>query len=543
MDEQVREAELKGHGWQFAVHWTACWAAAAAVLLLGLLILRLRAQVRQQTAERWRERRLREELEAYARVDTSMAVAQAGGMDRVEAAKALSKRICREIAEKSAFSRVGMMLRDAEGRLYCAGSVGVDDLTVRALDAWGKRVVEEERGGVPGAPGEAGPAVVRSGVKSFAIALGEWSRFDPEVAEWAMAGKRERRRWRRALVAPVRLSSGRMAGAMVVCADGPRGGVREQYTEGLERAMGAIEALAAGLACSVENGILGERLQRAEKLAGLGQLAGGVAHALNNPLTAVLGFAELIAETSGEVRVRQDAQTIHAEALKMKETVQRLVEFWRPVAPADEGVDLARVVAQLAAECRDKLRERMVELLVQAGEELSTVRGSSDRLRQLLEHLLNNSAQAIAVSQSRAQAEAGLSSEEEQGDHAIRITVTDDGRTLHIIVSDTGPGFAEPGRAFDPFYTTKGPEAGAGLGLSICYGIVREHGGEISAFNLYPRGAAVVIELPAGKTVRGPAEIVPEEEPARVVADAPRSMAAHSLTASLRPRHYGFDTM
>jgi C4-dicarboxylate-specific signal transduction histidine kinase len=69
---------------------------------------------------------------------------------------------------------------------------------------------------------------------------------------------------------------------------------------------------------------------------------------------------------------------------------------------------------------------------------------------------------------------------------------------VHVIVSDTGPGFRQPGRAFDPFYTTRQPGEGTGLGLSICYGIVREHGGEISAFNLHPTGAAVVLELPVG---------------------------------------------
>ena len=94
--------------------------------------------------------------------------------------------------------------------------------------------------------------------------------------------------------------------------------------------MGAIEALAAKLARTIENEAMAERLLRAEKLAGLGQLAGGVAHALNNPLTAVLGFAELINETSVEPRVRKDAGTIAIEALKMKDTVARLQEFWRP---------------------------------------------------------------------------------------------------------------------------------------------------------------------------------------------------------------------
>jgi signal transduction histidine kinase len=222
-------------------------------------------------------------------------------------------------------------------------------------------------------------------------------------------------------------------------------------------------------------------------------LAGGVAHALNNPLTAVLGFAELIAETSGEPRVRQDAVTILHEAKKMKETVQRLVEFWRPVTGVDEPVDVAAILESLRAACGQKLQERGVKLEINGAPTLPMVRGSSDRLRQVFEHLLNNAAQAIATARDR----------EADEEHAIRVTVSHDNQALHVIVSDTGPGFREPGRVFDPFYTTKGPEQGAGLGLSICYGIVREHGGEISAFNLHPHGAAVVVELPVRRVVAG----------------------------------------
>ena len=111
-----------------------------------------------------------------------------------------------------------------------------------------------------------------------------------------------------------------------------------------------------------------------------------------------------------------------------------------------------------------------------------------------MEHLLNNAAQAVAAARPR----------EADEEHLIRITVSADERMLHVIISDTGTGFAEPGRIFDPFYTTRQPGDGTGLGLSICYGIVREHGGEISAFNLHPHGAAVVIELPVAKTLTTP---------------------------------------
>ncbi len=474
-----------GFGGHVAVHWVC----VVGMLGLALCCLSLRRQGRLQAAARWRERRMRLELEAYARLDASTTSEINNGLAAHEAQKALARRVCRTVAEKSVFTRVTMLLRDAEGRFRCMGSVGVDDLTVAALHRWGEEVVAEERG--EGKVTRMVPAAWYKGALSFAINLGEWQEFDPEVGSWALSGKKERRRWRRGLVAPVRMGggTGRMMGALAVCADGPG---LDGWLVGLHEAMKPVEALADKLARTMENEAMAEKLLRAEKLAGLGQLAGGVAHALNNPLTAVLGFAELIAETATEARVRQDAATIAAEALKMKDTVARLVEFWRPSTLADEAVDLAAVLRDLAEACRQTLVERGVtmELL---GMEASTpvVRGSRDRLRQVMEHLLNNAAQAIAA--------AGMRDDE---GHRIRLTVSHDERALHVIVSDTGMGFREPGRVFDPFYTTKGPEQGAGLGLSICYGIVREHGGEISAFNLHPRGAAVVVELPVRKVVR-----------------------------------------
>jgi signal transduction histidine kinase len=474
-------------GWVFFAE-NALWLA----LLVGMAIalVHLRRQLRLQTAERRRERRMREELETYARLDPSVTQSLTMGMDSTRAAKALAKRVCRAIADKSVFSRVAMLLRDAEGRLVCVGSVGVDDRTHAALESWANNVMAAERGQVSDAG--AGVGKIPAGNKSFSIPLGEWHEFDPEIASWALAGRKERRRWRRGLVAPLRTLSGRLVGAIVVCADGAElDGVPLWTASGAERAMSSIEALADKLARTIENEAMAERLLRTEKLAGLGQLAGGVAHALNNPLTAVLGFAELIAETSSEPRVRKDAATIAQEALKMRDTVQRLIEFWRPGQLEDAPVDVVEMLDELAAACSETLKQRGVRLVVTAGSNVPEVRGSRDRLRQVMEHLLNNAAQAIGSARER----------EVDEEHAIRITVSHDERTLHVILSDTGPGFREPGRVFDPFYTTQQPGQGTGLGLSICYGIVREHGGEISAFNLHPHGAAVVVELPVARPV------------------------------------------
>jgi C4-dicarboxylate-specific signal transduction histidine kinase len=199
-----------------------------------------------------------------------------------------------------------------------------------------------------------------------------------------------------------------------------------------------------------------------------------------------LGFAELIADTTAEPRVKEDAATIVREALRMRETVERLLNFWRPSVQREEQVEVSVMLRELGRACEKKLEERGVRLVMQVGDDVPAVRGNGDRLRQVMEHLLNNAAQAVACSTRK---DRGLEA-------AIRVSVSHDDSGVQVIVSDTGPGFREPGKAFDPFYTTRQPGEVTGLGLSICYGIVREHGGEISAFNLHPDGAAVVVELP-----------------------------------------------
>jgi len=430
-------------------------------------------------------------------------------VDRVPATRALAMRVCRTVAEKSSFRRVMVLFREAEGSLRCLGSIGVDDLTSAAVERWAAQVVREEREGGAKAHGLLG----RAGAKSVPISLGEWQEFDREISAWEISGRKERRRWRRAVVLPIRTGAGaglggnkgKVVGAIVVCADGLQVSTEDDGGKlAVERMLSPLEALAARLGTTMENEMLSERLLRGEKLAGLGQLAGGVAHALNNPLTAVLGYAELMADTSGDGRVQEDARTILAQAMKMRETVERLVEFWRPVSPADETVDFVGLIRELASACQERLAKRDVKLEVVAQESAGqpeSVRGSHERLRQMMEQLLNNAAQAIAEARTKGQ-------DGDEDEHAIRISVSHDEKTLYAIVSDTGTGFEEPGRAFDPFYTTKDPVEGAGMGLSICYGIVREHGGEIAAFNLHPRGAAVVVELPLGVAVTEPVPLL-----------------------------------
>lgn len=485
------------------------WECGAALTAMAGYTWGMHRRATLERTERRRERRMREELEAYAQLDTTVAQGVGSRVDRVPATRALAMRVCRTVAEKSAFRRVMVLFRDAEGSLRCLGSIGVDDLTVGAVERWAAQVVKEEREG----NAKTGGLLGRAGAKSVPISLGEWQEFDREISAWEMSGRKERRRWRRAVVLPIRTgvgaglggNKGRVVGGIVVCADGLQVPVEDDGGRlAVERLLNPLEALAARLGTTMENEMLSERLLRGEKLAGLGQLAGGVAHALNNPLTAVLGYAELMAETSGDTRVQEDAKTILAQAMKMRETVERLVEFWRPATAADETVDATGLIRDLAASCQERLAKRGVKLEVVAQAESGqspAVRGCRERLKQMMEQLLNNAAQAIMEAKAKEQ-------EGEVDEHSIRISVSHDEKTLYAIVSDTGTGFEEPGRAFDPFYTTKDPVEGAGMGLSICYGIVREHGGEIAAFNLHPRGAAVVVELPLGVAVTEPVPVL-----------------------------------
>ena len=443
-----------------AMHWICLAMTVTAAVSMWLL----RVRGRFHAEERQRNKRIQEEIEVYARLDARLS--PDGDMGE------LAARICQVVAKKSVFYRVAMLVRDAERRLYVAGSVGMDAMTVKALHTWGERVVEEERKGGPEPLRGDGGEGIRVAVQSFGVVLGA-------EAESPGCG--------RAIVVPLWTTDGRMVGALAVGADQ----MMRVPRRAVEEAIRPLEMLAVKLGRTMENASLAEQLLRAEKLAGLGLLAGGVAHALNNPLTVVLGFAELIAETAKEPRVQEDAGTIVREALRMRETMERLLTFWRPVAVDVEQVDVTSLVQELARACEEKLVDRGVQLAVQAGENIPSVRGNRDRLREVMEHLLNNAAQAIASAGGR----------DKGAEPAIRVAVSHDDRRVQVIVSDTGPGFRSPERVFDPFYTAGGPGEGAGLGLSICYGIVREHGGEISVFNLHPHGAAVAVELPVRECV------------------------------------------
>lgn len=430
--------------------WALHWGCFIGILSLAGAVLLMGHEQRLHAKERRRERRIREEFEAYAGLDATLQGEDLGG---------LAKRVCRLVSKKSAFQRVAMMVQDSNEQMQVAGSVGMDESTIEELSVCGNRMIEanDDEETTPDTVG------MCLGERSFAVVLGK-DVTDPGCG--------------RAIMIPLQTSTGKMRGALAVCADG----LMSLKRQTVEETISPLEALAVKLGRAIENAEMVEQLQQAEKLAGFGMLANGVAHELSNPLTAVLEFAEQIAETAKDSRIRSDAETIVNEALRMQQTVQGLVKFGHSEARIDEPVEIVELLRELAAECEEKLESRGVLLVVDAENDVPAVRGDGDALRQVLEHLLNNSAQAIDSIEGSAERE-----------REIRISVSHDANSVQMIVSDTGTGFAEPERVFDPF----GPSVGMGLG--ICYGIVHEHGGEISAFNLHPYGAAVMVELPLGE--------------------------------------------
>jgi signal transduction histidine kinase len=489
------------------------WLTLCVAIWLGFVSWALWYRTRAHKLDLRRDRILREELEAYARLDASLPP----GSD----ARALAKRICRVVSGKSAFHRAALLLRDPEDRLYVAASAGMDDFAVAALALWGNHVVDRERGAFPsGSPYPVAHEIVAGnglGAKSLLLDIParapsgqdlppHQSPIEPDQSRSLPTGPITFHDLdHRAILLPLRTSAGHLAGALAVSLD------RHQihpWSPTLDEAVAPLQTLAVKLTRSLENVALTQRLARAEKLAGLGQLAGGVAHELNNPLTAVLGFAELIAESSSDPRVREDARTISDQALRMRQIIQTLVEFWRPSPQENEPVQIASLLEQAASAHRPDLAQRQIQVILSIAANLPPIHGNPERLLLLLGHLVDNAALAIESipthTPDSGTTAAGAPAAGVQPP-AIRLTASaspgSNPSTIHLVVSDTGPGFHEPARVFDPFYTTRQPGQGAGLGLSICYGIVREHGGEISAFNLHPHGAAVVIELPTSQTI------------------------------------------
>ncbi len=234
--------------------------------------------------------------------------------------------------------------------------------------------------------------------------------------------------------------------------------------------------------------MLQSKLMHAERMAAVGQLVSGVAHEVNNPLTAILGFADLLMENP-EIpdSARNDLRVILQEAQRTKLIVQNLLSFARQMPPQRKPVQLNGILLRTVQLRAYDFTSHGIEVVEHFSQDLPDVVGDAHQLQQVFLNILNNAYDAVRDTGRPAR---------------IEIASTPARNFVEVAFRDNGEGVAYPDRIFDPFFTTKEVGKGTGLGLSICYGIVREHGGEILCQNNQgDPGATFIVRLPLAMDV------------------------------------------
>jgi two-component system NtrC family sensor kinase len=247
---------------------------------------------------------------------------------------------------------------------------------------------------------------------------------------------------------------------------------------------GNITSLVVVMTDITDAATLQSKLMHAEKMAAVGQLVSGVAHEVNNPLTAILGFADLLMENSDVPEsARKDLRVILQEAQRTKQIVQNLLSFARQMPPHRKAVQVNSILRRTVQLRAYDFHSHGVTVIERLEQDIPHVIGDSQQLQQVFLNILNNAYDAVRETGRPAR---------------IELMTAGMGNVVEVSFKDNGHGITHSDRIFDPFFTTKEVGKGTGLGLSICYGIVREHGGEILCHNnVGDEGATFVVRLPA----------------------------------------------
>ena len=236
-----------------------------------------------------------------------------------------------------------------------------------------------------------------------------------------------------------------------------------------------------------------EQLLQSEKMSAVGQLIAGVAHELNNPLTAILGYAQLLEGAGLDPQSTDYVRKLFKQAQRTHRVVQNLLSFARQRKPQKNEVDLRKVLDESLALREYDLKVSNITLERDVPEDLPSVVADPHQLEQVFLNIINNALDAML---------------EGSGSGVLKVRALRKDNFVCVVFDDSGPGIKDPNRIFDPFYTTKSVGKGTGLGLSICYGIVKEHGGEIVARNREEGGATIEVRLRASEKP-APVEAVP----------------------------------
>jgi PAS domain S-box-containing protein len=282
------------------------------------------------------------------------------------------------------------------------------------------------------------------------------------------------------------LISGRCSNGQIEYRTQHRNGVWQLFRASarpLHDEMGRTTGIIASVRDITEQQRLQQQLIQSERLAAMGQMIAGVAHELNNPLTAILGVTELMRDQTTDESAHRQLDLAHRQARRAAHIVESLLVFSRPATPRNALLHLSDLLHRTLQLHEHSLRSNNIQVDLVARPDLPTVLGDSNQLTQVFLNLIVNAEQAIREVR-------------DQGTLRIRLGVVGD--RLLITFQDDGVGIHRETlpRIFDPFFTTKRPGRGTGLGLSICMAIVREHNGDISAQPLPDGGSVFTVSLP-----------------------------------------------
>src|SRR5215472_8785560 len=434
------------------------WNTPKYFVAFGMILTLLEDKSEFLRTARQREHTVNRQLQKFAGITSR----RLNGVD----VNSLCTEIADTIRETSTFDRVVIILTADGDNLYAAGHSGYEGEAGKLIEhkcskVWKFRDLVE-----------ACTVGSRLGQTSVMLSAEQMAKYEPVPS---LTRYEPSQFWQKGNLVMVPLQSTRGAHVGCISLSDPRHVTRVNAEE-----MSKIELLAGDLAVTIDNAALHRQLVRSEKLAAIGQLVAGVAHELNNPLASIVGYSELISDDLPAGPARQKLEKMLREAQRMKRIIENLLRFARQNNLERKSANLEALLHDVLALREYHLRNHDVAVRLEIEPKLPPVALDEDQFKQILLNLLNNSIDALEGSTYKN----------------IRIEATRRADRVVLCFDDSGPGFTDLNRAFDPFYTTKPVGKGTGLGLSICYGIVKEHGGEISAANLEPSGARVVLELP-----------------------------------------------
>jgi two-component system NtrC family sensor kinase len=444
----------------------ALWNIPKFFVALGMILTLLEDKSAVLETSNERERRLNQQMQKFAAITSRLLT----GAE----VNSLCHEIAEAITETTNFRRAAIVLCSDGKGFYLAGHSGLGAETVAHLEKHCTHLKAEHLNSDIADIRRVGG---RLGQNSYLLKQEEAEKYCPMNSAEAFVPNP---RWQNGyeLVVPLQSTRGTYVGWIFM--DDPRDLAKITAEE-----MSKIELLSGDLAVTIGNTTLHRQLVRAEKLAAIGQLVAGVAHELNNPLASIVGYSELLGDEITEGPSRQKLDKLSREAQRMKRIIENLLRFARQNNLEKKSANLEALLQDVLSLREYHIRKQEVDVVLDIERGLPMVALDEDQFKQILLNLLNNSIDALEHSHRKR----------------IFVEAVRHGERVVLRFEDSGPGFIDVNRAFDPFYTTKPVGKGTGLGLSICYGIIKEHGGDIHAVNVQPSGARIVMELPVYSAV------------------------------------------